>query len=81
MSKTTNNVSTRRDLSNGVKNIMENDSNFCILLQKKVYQKFQFLHFYMIFYTPFDTLYTRSRRVLTLFVVFDIEQTYICKKN
>ncbi len=31
----------------------------------------------MIFYTPFE----RSRQVLTLFVVFDIDQTFICRKN
>ena len=37
---------------------------------------FQFLHFHMIIYTPFE----RSWRVLTLFVVFDFDQTCICRK-
>ena len=31
----------------------------------------------MINYSPFD----RSRRVLTLLVVFDFDRTYICRKN
>ena len=35
-----------------------------------------FLTFHMIIYTPFE----RSRRVLTSFVVFDFDQTYICRK-
>ena len=68
MSKTTNSVSTRRDLL-----IVYKLS--CEKVKIEIFDKLR--TFYIIIYTPFE----RSRRVVTVFVVFDIDQTYICRKN